>query len=139
MKAKKDEFTVSEAAEKINIHKATLNSWITEKKAPAVYRGRRRYMKASAVLKIEIAIMRYGADWFKHISFDSYEKFISPFPAMIDPASEVKTPETKIDSVSKTKATSSVALELAVIARKLKSVGENELAARVSLRAVELM
>lgn len=126
------ELSVQEAAEELSIDDSTLNRWLQRGHAPFAWRGRRRFVSQTVVDKMSVALAKHGTNWFQHVEwtpFDRLENKTVPLDRLVD--SKVIDPKKENDPGS--------FRELAMIAKKLKEMNQMELAAVVSLKAVELI
>lgn len=132
------ELTVQEAAEELNIDCSTLNKWLQRGFAPFSWRGRRRYVSQTVVDKISVALSKHGSQWYRHVEFTPFDRLENktvPLDRLVQ--SLDKNPENpKVDPSNLETSDFKV---LAGIAKKLKEMNQMELAAVVSLKAVELI
>lgn len=128
----KDELTVDETAKALKLDASTVLRWIRDGKVPSAFRGNRKVLKGTSVEKIGSMRSRHGGLWYQHVIWTPYDRFESKtvtldrVPVNAEPANAPQPPPPKFK-------------ELATMAKKLKEMGESNLAAHVSLRAVEVM
>ncbi len=118
---KKEDLDSYEASDLLGVSRTTLYRFIHRGWIPYARKGKDFFIKKTAITKAQFAMQIPGA-WHKRIEWTADDMFT------------VDNKNLKQNESTKKKST-----ELFLIAKKLKTIGENDLASQTALRAVEFM
>lgn len=125
----KDELTVDQTAKALKLDASTVLRWIRDGKVPFTFKDKRKVVKGTAVEKIKDLMERHGSNWHRFVTWTPYDRF----------ESKTVTLDKIVPEVNSAQPTPPKFKQLAAMAKTLNEMGESNLAAHVSLRAVEVM
>lgn len=123
---KETELGTLEAAAILGVNDSTISYWARKGQLPHTYKNSVRVFKWEHINQVKIAREKFGPEWFKKVNFNKQV-------ILVKPAEKVQ------EHAVPSNPTSSTIVELSKMAKTLRKMGENDLAARVSLRMADLM